>query len=190
MKKPNVISLLACAVLLITGCTSSSSDQARIAELEAKIAELQGNSEQSESASETSSQTASAQDESSSSLYSSSSSYSSYKEKEETMRRKSIGTYQLTDRLDHTWEIVLNEDGTATMGLVGGTTKAYASWEPLNFLDYNPHIEFNDERPIVWFPSGEEKPYLPVIIDGYFYLTSSAAKAKHPQKRLPIKKIK
>lgn len=120
---------------------------------------------------------------------SSSSNYSSSYGSEKKDPGQFVGTYEMKDENGNTWVIKLNTDETATMGLKGESKVAYASWDLTNFLDYNPGLKFDDERALVYFPSGLEKPYLPKIVDGYFYLDSSAAQAKNPRKRLPITKV-
>lgn len=102
-----------------------------------------------------------------------------------------VGTYELTDYADNVWEIVLNSDETCTMGVKGHESVAYGSWDLTNYLDYTPGLEFSDDKPLVVFPSGTtERIFLPHIVDGYFYVNGSAAQAKNPKKRLPIKKVR
>lgn len=167
----NYIYLAVFAILSIanTSCDSSSnSDKARIAQLEEQIRELQSSSYSSSS--------------------SSSSRRSSFEPSAKTNASDFVGTYKVTDEAGVIWTIVLNADETVTFETEGGS-KYYGSWDifPYKF----PCMSFGwDEWPYLYFPSGREDVYHGCIKDGYFYSSNTAASAKNPNKRLPIKKIK
>lgn len=180
-----IINMLFVGVFGLTLAGCGGSDSARIAELEAQIEELKSNKDTNGSTSATS-----VDDSYSSTTSSYRSSYRSLRDEEEDAKKRGVGTYEFTDEVGHTWVIVLKSDETATCSLKDGSNLCYASWDPTNFLDYAPGLEFNDESPVVWFPSGQEKLYLPHIVDGYLYDTGSDAQAKNPRKRLKIKKVK
>lgn len=171
------------ATLFFTCCTNSSNseDKERIAQLEAQIAQLQSQSNKTQQSSSTNSGISDSENYSHT--------YSS-PHRQKNNPSQFVGTYEMVDEIGNTWVIKLNSDETATMGLKGGNEVAYASWDLVNYLDYNPGLKFDDERMSVYFPSGEGKPFLPCIKDGYFYLDPDATQAKNPRKRLPIKKIK
>lgn len=157
---------------IIVSCTGNSenSEDARIAQLEAKIEQLQSN--------QTTTTT-------SSSNYSSSNSYSSHSEEK---RNNFNGTYRVTDELNTTWTITLNDDETAIVESSDGN-KYYGSWE---VFPYDvPCFSFSyKDYPYLEFPSGRENINYGIISDGYLYSSNTNYKAKNPKYRLPIKKIK
>lgn len=171
---------------LMSAC-SKSSDRARIAQLESQIAEM---SEREDGKSTQSENKRTQQSEESGNSYVSSSRYTSIRDREDNAKRNAIGTYEVTDEIGNTWVIELKEDETATMHQKGDGYLVYGSWDPTNYLDYAPGLEFFDERPILFFPSGEESLFLPHIVDGYLYEDGSSAQAKNPRKRLSVKKVK
>lgn len=99
------------------------------------------------------------------------------------------GTYEFTDELNHTWVMVLDPDGSATLQVKGRDGILYASWNNLKNLGKG-YINIVDGRPSVYFPAGEMEHYSIYFRDGFVYDGSSACDAKHPRRRLPVKKIK
>lgn len=170
-----IISVLA---LVITGC-SNSSDQKRIAQLEAEIAKLKGQDyRESSSASN---------DEDYSSSTDSESDYRSSYGDEQTGRF--TGKYQFTDKAGIVWIINLKDDETATMNVKGDSFMYYAEWDDSPYGV--PLLQFGwDEAPYANFPSGKEGMHYTCIDDDYIYCSNTAFSAKNPRKRLPVKKIK
>ena len=186
MKRYAYIVVFVVISAFISAC-SKSSDRSRIAQLEAQIAEMSeregGKSTQSENK-------RTQQSGERGNSYVSSSHYTSIREREDNAKREAVGTYEVTDEIGNTWVIELKEDETATIHQKGDSYLVYGSWDPTNYLDYAPGLEFFDERPILYFPSGKESLFLPNIVDGYLYDDGSSAQAKNPRKRLPVKKVK
>ena len=169
---------------ILTSCGgSNSADQERIAQLEAQIAELQnqiGNPVETEPTTEDYSDSYTSSDNSTASSSSNGQNF--------------IGTYEFTDEINNTWVLKLNSDETATIQLKGSDSPAYGSWSDwwaINNGNHLIHLSFDDQKPKVWFPAGEETcSYLNIINDGYIYFRDDDAKAKNPRKRLTLKKVK
>ena len=171
--------LLATALVVSCNNSSNSADKERIAELEEKIAELQTNLNNNKTSSVKTSTSTS--ERTSSRLYS--------RSKEENIAQW-VGTYEFTDEAGNTWQIILNSDETALFEPQGGGSKRYGSWDYLPY--YFPCLNIShDESPTIYFPDGPDSwiDYV-CITDGYLYASNIAAKAKNPNKRLPIKKIR
>lgn len=147
--------------------------------------ETTSSSSSSESVSESTSKPSSGSSNSSSSSSSSSGSFSSdYR----SSGSEYFGTYEFTDKLNTAWVLVLNSDKTATIRVKNGSKEAYGSWSYYKTTGY-PNIWFMDERPLIWFPSGEERAYHLCIQDNYIYLGDNALEAKNPRKRLEYTKV-
>lgn len=182
MRKSYLISLLACITILISGCTSSSSDQARIAQLEAQIAELQGNSGQ-EAINEDSKEISA--DNSSAYSTSENSSYHSQKRGPKHF----VGTYEFTDKYNTTWVLILKQDESLTINIKGSDEYYYGSWSDSPY-EY-PLLNFGwKESPMIAFPSEETDIDYAIVFNDKIYSSNSAYKAKNPNLCLPIKKIK
>ena len=111
-----------------------------------------------------------------------------------------IGTFEFTDKVDNVWVLVVNTNKTATIGIKGRDSKAYASWYKYDHMNY-AQFTCSGSAPTIFFPSSELMlndygyPTTDVCglfcIDGkYIYYDSDAADAKNPKMRLPLKKIK
>ena len=96
--------------------------------------------------------------------------------------------------------MVVNTNKTATIGIKGRDSKAYASWYKYDHMNY-AQFTCSGSAPTIFFPSSELMlndygyPTTDVCglfcIDGkYIYYDSDAADAKNPKMRLPLKKIK
>lgn len=101
-----------------------------------------------------------------------------------------VGTYEFSDNIN-TWVLIVNNDETAVIynKSKGGNVKGYGSWYKYSTMKYAT-FHFHDKAPIVWFPSGEETMSSPRLTEDWIYYDSSAADAKNPEKRLPVKKVK
>lgn len=178
MKKLFLLTLTAVSIMTLSSCGggSNSADQERIAQLEAQIAEIQN-------------QNGNTTDNSQLTIDNNSNSVGSTPEHIETSQEGKPGTYEFTDKINNTWVLTLNTDGTATIRQKSGSKEAYGSWEYTSF-DGETVFRFYDEAPIIYFESGEEKGSRMVSIDGYIYLRTSDADAKNPRKRLKITKIR
>ena len=178
MKKLFFLTLTAFSIMILSSCGggSNSADQERIAQLEAQIAEMQN-------------QNGNTTDNSQEAIDNNSSSVALTPEHRETSQEGKPGTYEFTDKINNTWVLTLNTDGTATIRQKSGSKEAYGSWE---YTSYNGQTiyRFYDEAPIIYFESGEERGSRMVSIEGYIYLSTSDADAKNPRKRLNITKIK
>ncbi len=124
------------------------------------------------------------------------------KRAEEEYQRKygHLGTFEFTDKQGHEWVLTVNNDETATIKTKEGTLAAYASWYR---YEHMKHAQFrcSDRAPMICFPGSElyihDNGFIGAescgsfCIDGkYIYYNSSAADAKNPDLRLPLKKIK
>lgn len=187
MRKITFLIMTAILMLSTAGC-GGNSDAKRIAELEDSIAKLNGNSEKTEeptAVEETASRasSSSSNDDYISESYSSSSSHSQ-------SAGSPVGTYEFSDNIN-TWVLVVESDETAYIynKSKGADVKCYGSWYKYSSMKYAA-LSFSDKAPVVWFPSGEETVRYPRINDEWIYYNSSAADAKNPEKRLPLKKVK
>lgn len=179
--KNKILSIFAVLITLIcVGCSNSSNseDKERIAQLEEQIKELQ-----------------SSKNENSNTPYGNNETNITYsgqdlQEKVKPQISEYIGKFEMTDEAGQVFIITVNADETATIELQGGSFKGYGSWNDFPY-DY-PDLSFSrDDSPNIYFPSGKEH-YFPglILCEGWAYDGSSAFKAKNPNKRLPIKKIK
>lgn len=100
------------------------------------------------------------------------------------------GTYEVTDKIGQTMVITLKEDKTATVTLDGKTY--YCSWNRYaNIGDGEVEVSFSDDPPALVFEGGvAETMYGPEILGGWLYYDYTARKAKNPNRRLQIKKVK
>lgn len=157
--------LLACTfAMLTTSCGGgSSSDKARIAELEQQIKDLKNSNNQT---------------------YEGTNNNNAVPETSaNTDDQLGAGTYTFTDEGGNLFTLVLNEDMTATIAVNNETM--YGSW---NDTTYDlPFAQFSDKMPEIIFPGGKERSQFLGITDGYIYYRWEF-KSKNPQKRLPIKK--
>ncbi len=181
--KNGILIFVACMMSLVVascGGNSNSSEADRIAQLEDSIRKIQsdkivdGNNE---------SKVESCSDDDSFSSSSQSKSVDSFGGDVE-------GTYEFSDNIN-TWVLVVNGDETAYIynKAKGDGVKAYGSWYKYDSMKYAA-FSFSDKAPRVFFPSGEETLRYPRINNEWIYYNSSAADAKNPEKRLPLKKIK
>lgn len=181
--KNGILIFVACMMSLVVascGGNSNSSEADRIAQLEDSIRKIQsdkivdGNNE---------SKVESYSDDDSFSSSSQSKSVDSFGGDVE-------GTYEFSDNIN-TWVLVVNGDETAYIynKAKGDGVKAYGSWYKYDHMKYAA-FSFSDKAPRVFFPSGEETLRYPRINNEWIYYNSSAADAKNPEKRLPLKKIK
>ena len=98
-------------------------------------------------------------------------------------------TYEIVDKSNEKWLIILNEDKTLHIHKSGSDVIHYGSWSgPYSgsiwlIMDY-------DERPRIVFPNTEEFTVMGAINGDYLYSSVDGAKAKNPNKRLQLKKIK
>lgn len=159
----------------LTAC-SNSSDKARIAYLEQQIEELQSN--QNTVAENKSDYQITEQD---------------YQSPSNTVSTNSTaGTYEVTDKVNHTWIITLNDDGTVRTTCKGLDTTFYALWEDESIWGGFTTIKYSDKSPNIVFPSWKEGTYgsSNEIQDGYLYYSQDDMRAKNPENRLQIKKFK
>lgn len=181
--KNGILIFVACMMSLVVascGGGSNSSEADRIAQLEDSIRKIQsdkivdGNNE---------SKAESCSDDDSFSNSSQSKSVDSFGGDVE-------GTYEFSDNIN-TWVLVVNGDETAYIynKAKGNGVKAYGSWYKYDHMKYAA-FSFSDKAPRVFFPSGDETLRSPRINNEWIYYNSSAADAKNPEKRLPLKKIK
>lgn len=99
------------------------------------------------------------------------------------------GTYEVTDKIGQTMVITLKDDKTATVTLDGNTY--YCSWNHISYGDGEVEMRFSDDPPALVFEGGvAETMYGPEILGGWLYYNYSARKAKNPNRRLAIKKVK
>lgn len=175
--------------LICVGCSNSSNseDKERIAQLEAQIAKLSSQSNQTQSNKNSSSYSFS-ESHSSNTRYTNSTDF----EKQESRNPNNtiVGVYEFSDNVN-TWVMEINSDETAIIYNKKNPNgeKAYGSWYKYKTMKC-AHPSFSDKAPIVWFPSGEETMRYPYFNDEWIYYDSSAADAKNPNLRLPLKKIK
>lgn len=111
-----------------------------------------------------------------------------------------IGTFEFTDKVGNVWVLVVNTNETATIGIKGGESKAYASWYKYDHMTY-AKFSCSGSAPTIFFPSSElmlnDYGYPTTDACGYFcsdgkyiYYNSSAADAKNPKLRLPLTKTR
>ena len=105
-----------------------------------------------------------------------------------------VGTYNFTDTQGGIWELLLADNGIATIRWQEAKGDMCLEYE--GEWDYNqqrgfPNIWFHDaERLLMWFPSGYKYAYWLCIDDNFIYLTKNALEQQDPTMRLPIKKVK
>ena len=105
-----------------------------------------------------------------------------------------VGTYNFTDTQGGIWELLLADNGIATIRWQEAKGDMCLEYE--GEWDYNqqrgfPNIWFHDaERLLMWFPSGSKYAYWLCIDDNFIYLTKNALEQQDPTMRLPIKKVK
>lgn len=153
---------------------SNSADKARIAYLEEQIEELTSANNNSSSGTETSEYAENNNEPNT----------------ESTIRNDFVGTYEFTDIEGHKFLLTLNDDETAQIKI--NDLVRYGSWEKYSPIDYNPLVSFvGDEKPFITFPNHESKKcQFLSIVDDHIYYEYQSVKAKNPNLRLPIKKIK
>ena len=117
-------------------------------------------------------------------------------EQEKAKQQSYIGTFEIDD--GHLGPIVLtvNDDETATIKYKNGDTIYYGSWYKYDTMKY---VQFHFEgeeiyvgrKAIPQLYIGGTSKFLGnfVLLDGYLYTSSSAAKAKNPNERLEYKKV-
>lgn len=100
------------------------------------------------------------------------------------------GTYEVKDKIGQTLVLTLKDDKTATVTLEGKTY--YCSWKrSANIGDGEVELRFSDDPPALVFEGGvAETMYYPEILGGWLYYNYTARKAKNPNRRLAIKKVK
>lgn len=177
-----IISVLA---FMSVSC-GNKAEQDRIAQLEAEIAKLKGEEYHESSSSSTSND----DNYNSSSIEHDESNYqSSVSSSNDASSSCLIGMYQFTDKSGKVWIVNLKDDQTATMNVMGDSFMYYAEWDDSPYGV--PLLRFGwDDAPYANFPSGKEGMHYACIDTDYIYCSNSAFSAKHPRKRLPIKKIK
>lgn len=107
-------------------------------------------------------------------------------EPQKSWKSKFVGTYTVTDKLNHTWIFKINADETATIQQKGSDGIVYAS---CNFYsDGEIRIDCDDKKPVIVFPNLDEMFGMTKIRDGYLYADYSAASSKNPERRLKITK--
>ena len=170
-----IISVLA---LVLTGC-SNSSDQKRIAQLEAEIAKLKGEE----------SREIESEEDNSMDSYNDYSSTTSNESSEPQIYSSFVGIYKFKDEANKTWILSLNSDGTAQ--IKSGDELHYGSWKDYAVIN-SMHIKFDlEDVPLIHFPYGQHRGTLMELSkNGYLYAHPDAKEAKNPRKRLPVKKIK
>ena len=180
MKKISIL-LIACFLMFsMTNCGQSSSNDVRIAELKDSIEKLN--------------RKISSQD---ASLQSQASSVTMSQRHNNEQSIFIVGTYEITDNRNTTWVLVVESDedesdeGNAYMydKSKGQNIIYYGSWYKYSHMKY-ARFSFSDGAPGVFFPSDGMRTRYPCIDSKWFYYNSSAADAKNPELRLPIKKIK
>lgn len=123
-------------------------------------------------------------------------------EEEYQLKYGHLGTFEFKDRLGNEWILTVKNDETATIKTKGSDHPAYASWYKYDNMKY-AKFRCSEKGPMIAFPGSEiymhDNGYAGVIgaeacgyfcIDGkYIYYDSTAADAKNPEFRLPLKKI-
>ena len=177
--KFKIISIFAIfATIICISCSNSSNseDKERIAQLEAQINELKsnGSSYQGNENKTNNSYNSKKRDN-----------YSSRSNKESN---NFAGIYVVTDDMGNKWTINLKDDESVTVKDASGKIY-YGSWS--SFPYDVPCLSFGwDEWPYLYFPAGEENIDHSIIDNDQFYSSNTNYKAKNPNQRLPIKKIK
>ena len=111
-----------------------------------------------------------------------------------------LGVFEFTDRQGNEWILTVKDDKTATIKTKGGEIPAYASWYRYDNMKYAT-FRCSERAPMIVFPGSQlymnDNGYFGAEACGYFcidgkyiYYNSSAADAKNPDLRLPLKKIK
>lgn len=171
------------ASLCLVSCGGNESDKARISELESQVAELRQQIEAYSANASVKEDTLMAEDVD-----------NGYMEENNGIigddYQDYVGTYEFTDGY-RTFMLTLSDDETAQIKYKSADTVCYGSCRSL-LNSYNCiRISFNDERPLIFFPSGEEGG-VSLCIDReatYIYNGTSAAHAKNPRQRLSINRI-
>lgn len=108
-----------------------------------------------------------------------------------------VGVWKFTDKNNNEWVLTINGDETAEIHLKGSNSRAYASWYKYKHMRY-ASFQCSDKGPRIMFPGSELNSYEnyqpracgDFSVDGeYIYEDFSAADAKNPELRLPIKKV-
>lgn len=101
-----------------------------------------------------------------------------------------VGVWKFTDKNNNEWVLTINGDETAEIHLKGSNSRVYASWQK---FDSEKYARFNcsDKCPLIMFPGSKLNSYRGYFcVDGeYIYEDFSAADAKNPELRLPIRKV-
>ena len=159
-------------IFFMTSC-SNSVDKARIAYLEEQIEELK--SSQNNSQNETT-------------TYLNNNENQTNIDNSKPSNYGNAGTYEVIDKFEKKWIIILNEDETVRIQPDGSDVIGYGSWK--KFRDGQIWINM-DEKPRIVFPNLEEGFFgHGVIYENFLYRTTDSAKSKNPNQRLQIKKLK
>lgn len=100
------------------------------------------------------------------------------------------GTYIMTDAAGVKWTLTLNKDQSGKF--VSNAYSFYCSWNDDSNADGSAFIPISTEEyiPVLTFKGGERECYSLTLLDGYIYPNGTEPKAKNPNWRLPVKKIK
>ena len=118
-------------------------------------------------------------------------------EQEKAEQQSLVGTFEIDD--GHLGPIVLtvNDDGTATIKYKDSETIYYGSWYKYDNMEY-AQFHFDGEQIYINRPKAVPQLYIGgtsvflrdfVLLDGYLYASSNAAKAKNPNGRLKFKRV-
>lgn len=116
--------------------------------------------------------------------------------KQETKQEESfLGTYEVTDKVNCTIRITINDDETATVtGVRGENVTYYCSWHDFISSGGGIMLKFSDEMPLLVFEGGQDKDNAIwkrfFLKDGWLYSEYNNAKSKNPKWRLKATKIK
>lgn len=114
-------------------------------------------------------------------------------EADETSILNFVGQYEFTDIKERTFVLVLNEDETCQLSEKGTDFIYYGSYSDFRNIDRGIGIWLEDEPEIIFPSSDKSDRVIGMCISpsaDFIYLNDGALKAKHPKKRLELKKTK
>lgn len=114
-------------------------------------------------------------------------------EADETSILNFVGQYEFTDIKERTFVLVLNEDETCQLSEKGTDFIYYGSYCDFRNIDRGIGIWLEDEPEIIFPSSDKSDRVIGMCISpsaDFIYLNDGALKAKHPKKRLELKKTK
>lgn len=172
MKK--IVLILPLIALLSVSCNNNNdADNRRIQELEDKIAQLENNNSVSNTA---------VDNVETNKIDNTNPTFNDY-----------VGTWELIDKNGNKFQFNIEPDKTATVIYDNGKVEYGSAYIDYTMKSLSFHFT-NGYRDNVCinFPEGVQGKYedSPQIRDGWFYNTYKNAKAKNPNWRLPIKKVK